>query len=198
MTGRSDARHEELLAALYLAEFPSWISAVDRQRLQLASDGHRLAVSQRLAAAFPRASSYASAVLGLDFLDGVMRCLVAAPPVEAAFSAKVAGAAMAWSKAAGRPDMASLFEYDDLIGSPLVPHDGPDRAELASSFGLPDGFALRSFEHDVVGFGQLLDRFRRLFAPPEIIRRYAPATRRQIVACYREGDAVRAREVAPA
>ncbi|MEM9492193.1 MAG: hypothetical protein AAGC55_23805, partial [Myxococcota bacterium] len=79
MSSTDDPRYNELLTALYLGKTPDWVSEAERSRLELASDGHRLAISQILGTSLPRASFYASAHLGIAFNDGVAECLVAQP-----------------------------------------------------------------------------------------------------------------------
>jgi hypothetical protein len=197
MAADDDARYAELLVALQLGEAPGWVSASERERFLLASDGHRLALSSNLGARFPRAHFYAAAHFGPAYLEGVGRALVGLAPSGAAVAAKVAEAAKAWS-AAARPDVAALFAYDDLVAAPDErPYGGSDRDALRAASGLPERFALCDVACDVLGFAPLLDRLLARFATPEIVARYRPAARRQRLVAYRDGDRVRVREIGP-
>lgn len=195
MPEADDLRYDELFAALYSGIAPDWIMCHERHRLQLAADGYRLSVCTILGSAFPRASFYAAACCGSAVLDGVSRCLLDLPSSDQPFAAKVARAALNWCRQTEVPELVSMFEYDDLVRPPLQPYEGANREVFVRVAALPDSFSLKEFGHDVLGFVTLIDRFRDQFAPPEVVRRYSPATRAQLVAAYFDGDRIRVREV---
>ncbi|WP_394843870.1 hypothetical protein LZC95_43310 [Pendulispora brunnea] len=195
MRDADDARYGELLRALTLGGCPGWIKEAQRAQLELLSDRHRLAIASPLGTTFQHLTFYATAFYGPAFLEGVTRSFVDQPPEDASFSLKVARAAKAWIEATGRRELAMLFEYEQCLSDPGEPYTGEDREALQLAERLPDGFSLVSFDCDILGFAGLLERLRARSAPPEMVVQYQPAPRRQRLAFYREGEALRVQEL---
>ena len=195
-----DPRYDELLRGLQLGALPPWVPQADRDRLLLLSEGHRMAIASAVAAGFPRASYYATALFGAAaFLDGVAGALVAMAPCDRSIQDKARSAAQAWSETVGRPDLVEQFTYDALLG-PLgehPPYRGPDRDHLRVALSLPEEFSVASFEYDVAGFALLLERLQARSAPVETTRTYRPAPKKQRLVFYRAGEERLVRTIDP-
>jgi hypothetical protein len=190
-----DPAYEELLAGLYMGTIPARVAPPAVARFRAESMRRRLHLSSRLASAFPRASFYATATLGDDYFHGVCGELIRASssPGERLL-ARVEAAALAWAARAARPLVRALFEYEALTlrGEPYT---GKDRERIRAAAGLPEVFALGSFDHDMIAFARHVDLCARSHAPPGLVREHAPIQRRQRVAVHEEGAKIVVRDV---